>query len=283
MATFTNQAQLRVNNTVTNSNLAVGEILEVLSATKTAVVESYTNDGTVTYVVQLVNTGNTALTGLSVSDNLGAYEFDTQTLVPLEYVDGSIRYFTNGVLSAAPTVTAGPPLVVSGLSVPANGTATLIYVTRVNEFAPLGIDGTIVNEATVSGGGITPVVATETVSVENEANLSITKAISPVPVVENGRLTYTFTIQNTGNEAVDVADNAVITDTFDPILTDLVVTFNGTTWTEGVNYNYNPTTGLFSTIDGQVTVPAATFTQDATTGAFTVTPGTSVLTVVGTV
>ncbi len=283
MATFTNQAQLRVNNTVTNSNVAVGEVLEVLAATKTAVVENYTNDGTVTYVVQLVNTGDTALTGLTVSDNLGAYEFDTQTLVPLDYVDGSIRYFTNGVLQATPTVTAGPPLTVTGISVPANGTATLIYETRVNEFAPLGTDGTIVNEATVSGGGITSVVATETVTAENEANLAITKSISPVPVVENGRLTYTFTIQNTGNEAVEAGDNAVITDTFDPILTDLVVTFNGTTWTEGVNYTYNEATGEFATIAGQVTVPVATFTQDTTTGAFVVTPGTSTLTVTGTV
>ncbi len=283
MATFTNQAQLRVNNTVTNSNVAVGEVLEVLAATKTAVVENYTNDGTVTYVVQLVNTGDTALTGITVSDNLGAYEFDTQTLVPLDYVDGSIRYFTNGVLQATPAVTAGPPLVVTGITVPANGTATLIYETRVNEFAPLGTDGTIVNEATVSGGGITPVVATETVTAENEANLAITKSISPVPVVENGRLTYTFTIQNTGNEAVEAGDNAVITDTFDPILTDLVVTFNGTTWTEGVNYTYNEATGEFATITGQVTVPAATFTQDPTTGAFVVTPGTSTLTVTGTV
>ena len=32
MARFTNQAQLRYGNAVTNSNIAVGEILEVLSA-----------------------------------------------------------------------------------------------------------------------------------------------------------------------------------------------------------------------------------------------------------
>ena len=34
MARFTNQAQLRYGNNVANSNIAVGEILEVLSATK---------------------------------------------------------------------------------------------------------------------------------------------------------------------------------------------------------------------------------------------------------
>lgn len=34
MARFTNQAQLRYGNAVTNSNIAVGEILEVLSAKK---------------------------------------------------------------------------------------------------------------------------------------------------------------------------------------------------------------------------------------------------------
>ena len=34
MARFTNQAQLAYNNSVTSSNIAVGEILEVISATK---------------------------------------------------------------------------------------------------------------------------------------------------------------------------------------------------------------------------------------------------------
>ena len=41
MAQFTNQAQLSYNDSVTNSNVAVGELLEVLSATKTAVISEY--------------------------------------------------------------------------------------------------------------------------------------------------------------------------------------------------------------------------------------------------
>ena len=44
MAQFTNQAQLSYNNTVVNSNVVVGEIVEVVSANKTAVVDTYTAD-----------------------------------------------------------------------------------------------------------------------------------------------------------------------------------------------------------------------------------------------
>ena len=46
MARFTNQAQLRYGDSVANSNIAVGEILEVLSATKTAVRKVYAQDDT---------------------------------------------------------------------------------------------------------------------------------------------------------------------------------------------------------------------------------------------
>ena len=40
MARFTNQAQLSYNGAVVNSNIAVGEIVEVLSVSKTAVTEN---------------------------------------------------------------------------------------------------------------------------------------------------------------------------------------------------------------------------------------------------
>ena len=113
--------------------------------------------------------------------------------------------------------------------------------------------------------------------------LTISKAISPTQVVDNDRVTYTFVIQNTGNEAVVATDNAVITDTFDPILTDLVVTYDGATWTEGVQYTYDAAAGLFATLPGAVTVPAATYTQDPVTGAYTLTPGIATLTVTGTI
>ena len=284
MAIFSNQATLTYNGGSTNSNIAYGEILDVLTATKTAIEGTYAPGELVTYVVTLRNTGGTALTGVTVTDDLGGYVFEGNTVYPLTYEDGSATVFVNGVPQAAPAVTAGPPLVVSGLNIPAGGDLVLVYQARANQFADPAAGGTIINTVTVTGDGITtPITATETVTAASAPELTISKAISPTQVVDNDRVTYTFVIQNTGNEAVVATDNAVITDTFDPILTDLVVTYDGATWTEGVQYTYDAATGLFATLPGAVTVPAASYTQDPVTGAYTLTPGIATLTVTGTI
>ena len=89
MARFTNQAQLRYGNAVTNSNVAVGEILEVLSATKTAVKTTYGQNDTVTYIISIVNSGATAFNGLTLTDDLGAYTFGTGTVTPLTLYSGN--------------------------------------------------------------------------------------------------------------------------------------------------------------------------------------------------
>lgn len=284
MAIFSNQATLTVGGSTTNSNIAYGEILEVLAATKTAIEGTYTPGAPVTYVVTLRNTGNAPLAGLTVTDDLGGYEFEGETRYPLTYEEGTVALFVDGVPQAAPPVTSGPPLVVSGITVPADGDVVLVYQARVNAFADPTAEGTIENTVTVTGDGLAaPVTATETVTAAAAPMLTITKSITPTQVVDNDRVTYTFVIQNTGNEAVAATDDAVITDLFDPILTALTVTFNGAVWTEGVQYNYDEATGLFTTVPGQITVPAATFTQDPETGAYTVTPGVATLVVTGTI
>ena len=284
MAIFSNQATLTYNGSSTNSNIVYGEFLEVLTATKTAVEGSYTPGDRLTYVVTLRNTGTTALTGLTVTDDLGGYPFGTGTVYPLTYVADSAQVFVGGVPQAAPAVTAGPPLVISGITVPAGGDTVIVYQATVNEFASPAAESSIVNTVTITGGGlVTPITATETVPADVLPALTITKSISPTQVVDNQQLTYTFVIQNTGNTPVVATDNAAITDTFDPILSDLAVTFEGTAWAQGVQYNYTPATGVFATVPGQILVPAATYTQDPTTGAYSITPGTATLTVTGTV
>ena len=181
-----------------------------------------------------------------------------------------------------PTATPEPPLVITVPNVPANGSIMLVYEAEVTAYAPLGTDGSITNTANVTDGNL-EVSASETVSTEDRAVLTISKALCPAVVTGNGQITYTFVIENTGNTEASEAERIVLTDTFDPILKNIAVTFNGTAWTAGTQYTYTETTGVFATLPGQITVPAATYTQDPVTGAWAVTPGVSELIVTGTV
>ena len=280
MAQFTNQAQLTYNNVVTVSNLAVGEIQDVLSINKTAVNDIYTQNDVITYIVNIINSGNTELSGLTLTDDLGAYEMPNGQLVPLTYVPNSLTFFRNNIPQTSPRVDVNNELVISGFSVPANGSAAFAYETRTNEFTPLVTDSSITNTATLTGN-LTTVSASETVTVSNEPDLSITKSISPIPVMENGTVTYTFIIQNNGNTPVE--SGAIITDTFNPIISNVTAAFNDTPWTNGVDFVYDQTTGLFTSTANSVTVEAAQYNQDPVTGVIMVTPGTSTLVVTGTI
>lgn len=283
MAQFTNQAQIRYGNAVANSNIAVGEILEVLSASKTAVRSTYGQNDSVTYIVSIVNAGTVPVTGLTLSDNLGAYTFGTGSLTPLTYVEGTVKYYVNGTLQTAPAVTETPVFTITGITVPAGGNATIIYEAMVNQYAPLDAGSSITNNANISGGGITPVTVDEIVRAQTAPLLTITKSISPVPVTENGTITYTFLIQNGGSADADAASGVTVSDNFDPVLTNLTATYNGTPLVAGTDYTYNETSGEFMTTAGRITVPAAAFTQDATTGIWAINPGVGTLVVTGTV
>lgn len=284
MAIFSNQATLTYNGNTTNSNIAYGEILDVLAVSKTAVEDNYTPDSVITYAVTLRNTGSSSLTGVTLTDDLGAYDFGGTTVYPLTYEAGTATLFVGGVLVAAPAVDPGPPLAFSGITVPAGGDAVLVYQAVANGFASPLEGGSIVNTVTATAAGITTeATASETVPVETAPQLTVSKSITPAQVVDNEQVTYTFIIENTGNRAVLATDNAAVSDTFDPVLTGLTVTFEGTVWTEGTQYNYDPATGILTTVPGQILVPAATYTQDPVTGAYTVSPGIATLTVTGTI
>lgn len=285
MAAFTNTATLSYNGVVTSSNTTVGELLEQLSVTKTAVSPDYTMNDDITYVVSLVNTGTTPLNGITLTDNLGSYTFNTTVITPLDYVDNSVRYYVNGVLQPALTAVVGTDnLAISGISVPASGNALVIYEAKPNSFAPPVAGGSITNTVTATGDQIAAAVTdSENVTARNEASLSINKSMSPTVVTENGRLTYTLNVQNLGNKAVTADEDIIVADTFDPILKDISVTYNGTAMTEDTDYTYDTLTGEFTTLAGKITVPAATYTQNAQTGEWRVTPGIATVVISGTV
>lgn len=282
MATFTNQATLSYAGNVTTSNVVTGELQQTVSVAKYAVSDTYTPAEVLTYVISLVNTGTSALTDLTVTDDLGIGT--TGGPAPLDYVEGSLSYYLGGARQATPVVTSVNPLTVTGITVPAGSNAFLVYQARVNEYASPATGGLVTNTATVTGAAIpAPIVAQETVTAASEAFLTISKTLNPTTVAEGDRLTYTFVIQNFGNTPVVATDDATVTDVFDPTLSGLTVTFNGTAWTEGVEYTYDEATGTFATVPSNILVPAATYTRNPTTGAWSVVPGVSTLVVVGTV
>ena len=151
MAVFTNFATLSYKGGTRNSNTVTGEIMETVSVQKTAVSTGYGAGDTLSYAVSLVNSGPADVSGLTVTDDLGAYELDGTVLYPLSYVDGTARLLVNGALQPAPAVTAGPPLVFSGIAIPAGGSAVLAYEADVTGYAPLAPDSEITNTVTVTG------------------------------------------------------------------------------------------------------------------------------------
>ncbi|MBQ3140208.1 MAG: hypothetical protein IJB68_11990 [Ruminococcus sp.] len=286
MATFFNQATLSYNGNVADSNIITGRIVETLSASKNALTPTYTGTDDITYVVSVINSGDTAFTGLTLTDNLGRYTLDdgTTEVVPLTYVNGTLNYYINGVLQAAPNVTDIEPLTITGISVPAGGNAIIIYNACPNQYAPLGENASITNTVTIAGSStVTPVTASETVTNSTEPELTISKALEPDVVTENSAITYTFDIRNYGGTATDITDDVIFRDVFDPVLDITSVTFNGIPWKIGTDYTYNTVTGEFVSVNGSVAVPAATFSQDPATGVWTTEPGVSTLVIMGTI
>lgn len=286
MATFFNQATLTFAGNVVNSNTTEAELLSGLTLTKSVISSTYNAGSSIVYAITLSNMSSSAYNDLTITDDLGSYIIPggTDSAVPLTYVTGSMQYYLNGVLQTSPTVTSVGDLQISGVNLPANSTATFIYETTANEFAPIADGSTITNTASVNGGaGVGVLTASATIDAEAEARLTIAKAVCPAVVTDNGQLTYTIIVQNLGNTPVNADGGVIISDVFNPALSNITVTLDGALLAEGTGYTYDEATGAFVTTDGTVTVPAATYTQDPVTGIVTTTPGVAVLTVTGTV
>ena len=278
MAVFYNQASLSYSGGVLSSNRIAGQLTDAASLTKTAVTESYLPGDTVVYALSIVNESAAAITA-ALTDDLGGYTFDGETVYPLAYKADSLVCFVGGVQQEL-TVTPGPPLAVQGISIPAGGSAVLVYETEVTAYAPLGEQAAIVNTATLTGGA-SPITATATVPMAGNPALSIVKTMAPQTVAVGESVTYTFLLQNAGPAAADAAMALSVTDTFDPPLANVAVSLNGAALTPTTDYTYDPASGAFATVAGLITVSAASYAQDET-GAWSATPGAAVLTVTGT-
>lgn len=289
MATrITNQATLTYqygNMTgVASSNIATATLQEALTTVKTALDTAYRADQAITYILTMANSGSNALTNVTITDDLGTYTpaGGTTPVTPLTYA-GPAQLYINGVLSGAITPAVNDRSIVFTIpSLAAGANAMILYKANVNGFAPLSTDTSITNTVSITADELTDALQdSHTLAAEAYANVSILKDMSPDPVTDGGVLTYSFTLYNYGNTE---ATNVVLRDAFSPAPAGLTVSINGTavpssgyTYIDGVLTLPSTATAI------TLTVPAATFTQDATTGAVTINPGMTTVTVSGTI
>ena len=265
------------------SNLAEIGLESAISFTKTTLGETYGEDEVVTYILSMTNTSTSAITNVSITDDLGTFVFGTLELTPLTYAPPALLLIDGQDVSAQLTVdtaTAGS-LVFSFPTLPAGATANIVYRAAVNEYAPLDVEAVITNTATLtSDSDCADGTASATITAVSAANVSVFKQMSPNPVICGDTVTYTIRIYNYGNIA---AENVVLTDTFNPAPTNITVSRDGTLLPAN-EYSYvDGTLTVPAGTTTAVSVPAATFVRDATTGIVTVTPGMVEYTITGTI
>lgn len=288
MATqITNQATLTyqygTSTASAASNIATATLQDPLTLTKSALDSGYRAGEDVTYILTAANTSTNALTNLTLTDNLGAYTpaGGTAQAVPLTYT-GPAQLYINGVLSGTLTPTVSETALVFTIpSLSGGSTAMVLYKARPNAAALPGAEDSLTNTVTAAATGLTQSVsATYTLNALPYASVSILKTMSPSVITDGDTITYTFTLSNRGNTA---ATGVVLTDVFSPAPSNLTVSVNGAPLT-AADFTY---TGGVLTLPAAgsayaLTVPAAAFSQDSTTGAVTVTPGVTTVVVTGT-
>lgn len=282
---FSNQASLTYVNGSVASNAVSGEVVSPLTVRKSASVSAYTRDGSFGYTVTVTNTSQTAYTGLTLTDDLGSFNFNGFPRFPVSYVDGTATldyYLRAEVVPGVLTVTPAGGGLRFGFDMPASAVAVISFEVSPTVFAPLEAGARIVNTATLDGGApLLPVSDSFTLPVAERAEPVISKC-SEGTATEGRSFTFELTVSNYGNAPLTAGDFATVSDLLDPPLTDITVDGNGVPWTPGNQYEYSDSLNYFRTAYGAVELPAAEFTRDDF-GRQLVTPSSFVITITGTV
>lgn len=282
MATILNNFATLTYNSGADTGAATSNVVSTnlldsysLTADKVSLNEDWRPGENITYLVTVTNTGTQPLFAVQVTDNLGGAS------VPLEYLEGS------AAIVSGSTVVPVTPSSVSPLTIPvatvlqSGESVTVAYLAQVDVNVDDSIES-ITNTVTADGRQVSAAGAlvtspetSVTLPRADFAQVDIVKTVDKAVISSGETLTYTFTIENSGNIP---ATNVVITDT---LPAGFAIT-SITSVTDGVTTVYNATDYTVGA-DNTLTLPtggAVTITVPARTAAGN---GVTVVTVTGTV
>ena len=216
MATILNNSATLTYNSGDNTDSAASNIVSTslldsysLTATKVSANDSFRPSENITYLVTVTNTGTQPLYDVNVTDDLGGAD------TPLSYLENSALVI-NGSEVTPVTPTSVSPLVIPVADILASGEGvTVVYVAQVSGIIEDDVEEiTNTAKASASEQEESPaLVESEPVSVtiyrEDFAQIDVVKSVDKAVISSGDTLTYTFTIENSGNIP---ATNVVITD-----------------------------------------------------------------------
>ena len=282
MATILNNFATLTYNSGEDTGAATSNVVSTnlldsygLTVDKISLNEDWRPGENITYLVTVTNTGTQPLFAVQVTDDLGGAD------TPLVYLAGSAAVVTDsGVTEVTPAFVT--PLVIPVADVlPAGDSVTAVYVAQVQGDIPDSVNditntvSAIGREGSAEGTVVESDQDSVTLPRADFAQVDIVKSVDKAVVSSGETLTYTFTIENSGNIP---ATNVVITDTFPA---EFQIT-SITSVTDGVTTVYDEgdyTVGA----DNTLTLPTGTGVTITVPARTALGNGVTVVTVTGTV
>lgn len=183
--------QPAINGTFT-TNTVITTVPRIEPTKTVAPTGSVTPGQTLTYTISMPNTGTTNTAGSTLQDTIPA---GTTYLAGSTTLNGSAVGDVGGAMPYATAATVNSPTRAAG-QINAGETATVVFKVTVNAAST----GPITNTAAIDADGAGPMPPVTAQASSAVVHLVSTKTVSPTGAVAPGQtLTYTITVQNTGN------------------------------------------------------------------------------------